>query len=97
MEDIKVLQGKYKFACSDDSIEYKYIPETIKELSKDLAIIDGIIKTNKDEKAVLNLCKSMKRQLSASLKYLKDKLENIPNLNYLDESDEDWLDENKPQ
>jgi CRISPR/Cas system CMR-associated protein Cmr5 small subunit len=97
MEEIQVFQNKYKFACNDDSIEYKYIPETIEELTQDLKKIDELILRNKDDKDVLTVCEKIKQQLSVSLKFLESKLEKIPNTNYLVESDEDWVDENMPQ
>lgn len=92
---VKQLENKYKFAVSDDTIEYKYIPETITEISKDLKIVEKIIGESNDEE-VLRISQSLKSKLTESCKFLTKKLENIPNKYYLVESDEDWIDENHP-
>lgn len=95
MVKIKTLQTKYQQVSSDTLVPYKYIPETILELSKDLTEIERIISDNKDSE-VLKACEILKTKLNASLAYFKPKMTNIPNINYLDESDEDWVDENMP-
>lgn len=98
MDEIKTFQNKYKFVCSDDddSIPYKYIRDTINELSADIKKIETITIESKDHKEVLLLCNDIKLKLSASLKFLENKLKNCPNKNYLNESDEDWVDEYMP-
>lgn len=95
MLNVYDLESKYRFAIPDQAVLYKYIPENIKELSQDLKKIEEIV-SQKPNSEVLNLCNSLKLKLSDSLKYLTEKLQNIPNKNYLEESDEDWVDEHMP-
>lgn len=97
MQQIKVLQNKYRQASVEcDAMQpYKYIPEIIKELSTDMNEIEKIISKHNDTE-VLKLCDSLKSEINTRLKYFRNKLENIPNKNYKDESDEEWVDKNKP-
>ncbi len=67
----------------------------IKELSKDINEIDKIISENSDT-AVFKLCDALKLKISESLKMFQKKMEIIPNQMYLQESDEEWVDENMP-
>lgn len=97
MMSINQLNNKYKFAVSPSEIPYKYIPETVKELSDDLKEIENIIIENKNnELRVLNLCASLKSKLNKRLTFLTTKLKNIPIQKYLVESDEEWIDKNWP-
>lgn len=97
MDEIKSLQNKYKFVTVADDIltPYKYIPETIKELAADLTKIDTIISSTKDIE-VIKMCTFMKSKLNTKKKFLEEKLTNIPNKHYMDESDEEWVDANMP-
>lgn len=95
MEQIELLKDKYRQAISDNTHPYKYIPENIKELSADIKKIEKIISENEDSD-VLKACGDLKSKLHKSLKFFQNKLEHIPNKHYLDESDEDWVDENMP-
>ena len=38
----------------------------------------------------------LKKKLNADLSYFQKKFDNIPNKNYLKESDEEWVDQNMP-
>lgn len=95
MDKIKALESKYRFACEVWETPYKYIQGTIKELSTDIEEIDKISAKNTDTE-VLQICASLKSKLNTLLKSYKVKLENIPNQHYLEESDEEWVDVNRP-
>lgn len=90
MEEINSLVNKYRYARLD--IEYKYIANTIKELSTDLQKITKIETENKSEKKVCDLCVSIKEKLNYHKSFLTNKLANIPNVKYLEESDEEFVD-----
>lgn len=90
MEKIRAIERKYLFARLD--IEYKYIPECIKELSADLPKISKILSENKSNKVVCDLCEKMTKKLEEQLKLFSNKLANIPNVKYLEESDEEYVD-----
>lgn len=90
MENILEIQNKYKDAFSDNIIPYKYILEVITKYTRDIKIIAEIILTEKDEEA-LTMCEEVKNNLSTKLNFLRTKLE-APNLKYLDESDEEFVD-----
>lgn len=97
MEKINVLTNKYKFVNveTDPEVPYKYLPQSIKELKQDIKEIDKII-SDENNGAVLKACKVLKSKLNFSLKFFEKKLDGIPNLNYMDESDEEWVDNNLP-
>lgn len=97
MEEIKSLERKYgsTSTLTDQLMPYKYIPGMIKEFSNDVQKIAEIISTTKDT-AMLKLCYAMKSKLHARIKFLEDKLDAIPNKNYMIDSDEEWVDENMP-
>lgn len=97
MEEIKVLENKYRFVTveSDIATPYKYMPQTIRELSDDLKEIDKIISKSNDSE-VKKLCERLKSKLNIKKKFFENKLENIPNKYYMEESDEEWVDANKP-
>ena len=98
MEEILSLQNKYRFVtvASDMATPYKYIPQAIKELMEDLEKIEKIISKNKDGE-VYKLCDRMKSKLKTKKLYFEEKIRNIPNKHYMDESDEEWVDRNKPK
>lgn len=79
----------------DSTLPYKYMPQEIKELSKDINNIDLILSTNTDTD-VKKMCTDLKRKLTESKNYFQTKLAKIPNIHYMEESDEEWVDENKP-
>lgn len=97
MQQINVLTNKYKFVTvqSDSIVPHKYIPETITELKNDIEEIDKII-SNENNAEVLKASTVLKSKLNSSLNFFESKLDRIPNLNYMDESDEEWVDDNKP-
>lgn len=97
MDFITNLEQKYSQASksTDAALPYKYIPGSVTEISNDLKRIKDTISTTKDTK-VQKLCKSMQKKLEEQLQYFENKLKNIPNKNYMQESDEEWVDENMP-
>lgn len=96
MEAIRELQNKYRYALlATDIVDtpYKYIPGTIKELSGDINKIEEIIAQTNDAE-VKKECVLLKRKLNTSKAQFEQKLAKIPNKNYMEESDEEWVDEN---
>lgn len=97
MEGINLLTNKYKFVTvqSEHAVPYKYIPGAIKELKDDIKEIDKII-SDETNATVLKSSEELKAKLNTILRFFEIKLERIPNLNYMDESDEEWVDRNMP-
>lgn len=93
MEKIKALKSKYQFAIPAFDTPCKYIPDTIKALETDINEIHKIIS---DHSELSKLCNSLTDKLKKFLQTFKTKLANIPNPNYIEESGEDWVDENMP-
>lgn len=93
MEKIKELEKKYRDADDASETLYKYIPDTIKILTNDIKEIKKIISEHTE---VLKLLEEMKEKLSKSLQAFQTKLDNIPNKHYMEESDEEWVDQNMP-
>lgn len=97
MEEIKKLSNKCARTDSqtDSALPYKYIPDTIRELSEDIKKIVEIINGQSDP-SVLKECEFLKSKLDSSLNFFETKMKGIPNWNYMDESDEEWVDKNMP-
>ncbi|KAJ6647610.1 hypothetical protein Bhyg_02833 [Pseudolycoriella hygida] len=59
-------------------------------LLNDIKELEAIVSEEPD---IVKLCKDLKSKINARIAYLRNKLENIPNSKYLDESDEDFVDQ----
>lgn len=96
MEEIQLLKSKYRYvSVKDSSMPHKYMPREIKELSEDINKIEIILSNNTDSE-VNRMCDEMKYKLTTIKDYFVRKLENIPNKYYMEESEEEWVDANKP-
>lgn len=71
------------------------MPQTIRELSDNLDRIQKICSKSKDTE-VKKLCDRLTSKLNTKKKYFEKKLESIPNVHYMEESDKEWVDANKP-
>lgn len=80
---------------NDSSLPYKYMPQEIKELSQDIKNIETILSNNTDPH-VKQLSEELVPKLTTSKTYFEKKLANIPNQQFMDESDEEWVAANKP-
>ncbi len=93
MEKINVLTNKYKYVTleTDLSLPYKYLPEIIKELKADVKQINKII-TNEKNSEIVKASNALRTKLNSRLFFFEKKLSELPNINYIDESDEDYVD-----
>lgn len=89
MDKIKAIQKDHKLSFSVDSIPYKYISQTIRDYVRHIEQLESIV--SKDTE-VLKFREIVKLEITSKIKYLQDKLDKVPNLKYLDESDEDFVD-----
>lgn len=96
MDAIKAFEAKYRqiSVSTDVTLPYKYIPAMIDELSNDLKEIDKILSEAKDIE-VSKFGDSIKLKINTRLYFFKNKLHSIPNKEYMEESDEEWIDKNK--
>lgn len=52
MQEIQILHTKYRQATSDAMLPYKYIPQSIREISADIEKIEKIAAENDDTKVL---------------------------------------------
>lgn len=74
MEEIKLLQNKYRFDSDveSDATPYKYMPQAIRELSADLKEIKKIISKSNDSE-VKKLCEQLISKLNTKKTYFEKK------------------------
>lgn len=97
MEQINLLTSKYAQTDvqTDSTLPYKYIPDILKELISDMIKFNKICDEESDSK-IVKKCEILKSKLHSMHTFLKTKMEAIPNKHYMEESDEEWVDQNNP-
>lgn len=92
MEKFKLIKDNHELCFSIDLIPYKYISATIRDFLKDLKELEATVSK---EPEILILCETLKSEINGKIDYLRNKLENIQNPKYLNESDEEFVDKLK--
>lgn len=97
LQEIHSLKEKYAFVTKSlvAGTPHKYLPQQIRELCVDIGKVTDYRKTNNDVKSRM-MCDDVESFLVEKKLMFETKLKNIPNKHYMEESDEEWIDENKP-